>query len=51
MPDKSNKTKTEVTIFMLHKVGFRLEIIKEAGHIIGLQALSLNEDVLLVQGY
>lgn len=51
MPDKSNKTKTEVTIFMLHKVEFRLEIIKEAGHIIRLQALSLSEDVLLVHGY
>lgn len=50
MPDKSNKTKAEVTIFMLHKVEFRLEIIKEAGHI-RLQALSLNEDVLLVHGY
>lgn len=51
MPGKSNKMKTEVTIFMLHKVEFRLEIIKEAGQLIRLQALSLNEDVLLVHGY
>lgn len=32
---------------MLHKVEFRPEIIKEARHIIRLQAANLNEDVLL----